>query len=59
MLRLKELLFPAIADVAVVSVDVDIEIVRVDALCTTVGAACPGMRSLVDPGSQLLPAVSR
>ncbi|MER6778352.1 MULTISPECIES: ISL3 family transposase [unclassified Streptomyces] len=41
-LRLKELLFPAIADVAVVSVDVDIEIVRVDALCTTVGAVCPG-----------------
>ncbi|MFF4429752.1 ISL3 family transposase [Streptomyces sp. NPDC001513] len=42
VLRLKELLFPAIADVAVVSVDVDIEIVRVDAQCTTVGAACPG-----------------
>ena len=39
---MKELLFPAIADVAVVSVDVDIEIVRVDAQCTTVGAACPG-----------------
>ncbi|WP_203237075.1 ISL3 family transposase [Streptomyces gilvosporeus] len=42
VLRLKELLFPSIADVAVLSVDVNIEIVRVDAQCTTVGAACPG-----------------
>ncbi|MFF8919478.1 ISL3 family transposase [Streptomyces sp. NPDC015032] len=41
-LRLKELLFPSIADIAVLSVDVDIEIVRVDAQCITVGAACPG-----------------
>ncbi|GAA3481680.1 transposase family protein [Streptomyces yanii] len=40
-LRLKELLFPSIADIEVLSVDVDIEIVRVDAQCTTVGAACP------------------
>lgn len=38
----KELLFPSIADVAVVSVDVNIEIVRVDAQCTAAGAACPG-----------------
>ncbi|MFE2640325.1 ISL3 family transposase [Streptomyces scopuliridis] len=40
--RLKELLFPSIADIAVLSVDVNIEIVRVEAQCTTVGAACPG-----------------
>jgi transposase len=42
VLRLKELLFPAIADVAVLSVDVNIEIVRVAAQCTTADAACPG-----------------
>ncbi|MER8090721.1 hypothetical protein ACFVZR_39675 [Streptomyces sp. NPDC058316] len=42
MLRLKELLFPAGADIAVLSVDVNIEMVRIDALCTAVGAACPG-----------------
>ncbi|MFD7261703.1 transposase family protein [Streptomyces sp. NPDC059874] len=42
MLRLQELLFPAIADVAVLSVDVGIETVRVDAQCTTADAACPG-----------------
>ncbi|MFJ9351035.1 transposase family protein [Streptomyces sp. NPDC101237] len=41
-LRLKELLFPSIADVAVLSVDLDTEIVRVPAHCTTAGAACPG-----------------
>ncbi|WP_443044143.1 ISL3 family transposase [Streptomyces sp. NBC_00353] len=42
MLRLKELLFPSIADVAVLSVHVNIETVRVDAQCTTGGAVCPG-----------------
>ncbi|MGW3601087.1 transposase family protein [Streptomyces sp. NPDC005167] len=42
VLRLEKLLFPAIADVAVLSVNVDIEIVRVDAQCTTAGATCPG-----------------
>ncbi|MFJ6561973.1 transposase family protein [Streptomyces sp. NPDC091412] len=41
VLRLKELLFPSIADVAVLSVDVNIEIVRVDAQCTADGAVCP------------------
>ncbi|MGW3911482.1 transposase family protein [Streptomyces sp. NPDC005070] len=41
VLQLKELLFPSIADIAVMSVDVDIEIVRVDAHCTTDGALCP------------------
>lgn len=41
VLRLKELLFLSIADVAVLSVDVDIEIVRVDAHSTTDGAPCP------------------
>ncbi|MEV6318835.1 hypothetical protein [Streptomyces sp. NPDC051776] len=42
VLRLKQLLFPSIADIAVLSVDVNIEIVRVDAQCTAVGAACTG-----------------
>ncbi|MFB7214669.1 ISL3 family transposase [Streptomyces sp. NPDC056255] len=42
VLRLKELLFPSIADIAVLSVDVNIEIVRIDAQCTTVGGVCPG-----------------
>ncbi|MFI2765387.1 ISL3 family transposase [Streptomyces echinatus] len=41
VLRLKELLFPSIAEVAVLSVDVDIGIMRVDAHCTTDGALCP------------------
>ncbi|WP_234356634.1 transposase family protein [Streptomyces sp. NRRL F-2295] len=41
LLRLKELLFPSIAAVAVLSVDVNIAIVRVDARCTADGAACP------------------
>jgi transposase len=45
VLRLEKLLFPAIADVAVLSVNVDIEIVRVDAQCTTAGATCPGCGS--------------
>ncbi|MFF2651713.1 ISL3 family transposase [Streptomyces sp. NPDC058045] len=42
VLRLKELLFLSVADIAVLSVDVNIAIVRVDAHCTTVGASCPG-----------------
>ncbi|MFG2133057.1 ISL3 family transposase [Streptomyces sp. NPDC048751] len=42
VLRLKELLFPSVADIEVLSVDVNIEIVRVDVQCTRVGAACPG-----------------
>ncbi|WP_217145172.1 hypothetical protein [Streptomyces sp. AC627_RSS907] len=42
MLWLEKLLFPAIADVAVLSVNADIGIVRVDAQCTTAGATCPG-----------------
>jgi hypothetical protein len=41
VLRLKELLFPSITDVAVLSVDVSIEKVRVDAQCIAVGAVCP------------------
>ncbi|MCX4967105.1 ISL3 family transposase [Streptomyces sp. NBC_00654] len=40
--RLEELLFPSIADVAVLSVDVTIAIVRVDVRCTATGASCPG-----------------
>ncbi|MFC8146797.1 transposase family protein [Streptomyces paradoxus] len=42
VLRLKELLFPSVADVEVLSVDVNIAIVRVDARCTADAAACPG-----------------
>ncbi|WP_107309410.1 ISL3 family transposase [Streptomyces sp. TP-A0356] len=42
VLQLEELLFPSIADVAVLSVNVNIEMVRVDAQCTAKGAACPG-----------------
>ncbi len=38
---LKELLFPSIADVAVLSVDVNIETMRVDAQCIANGALCP------------------
>jgi hypothetical protein len=38
VLRLKELLFPSIADIAVLLVDVNIEIVRVDAQCIADGA---------------------
>ncbi|MDX3771675.1 MULTISPECIES: ISL3 family transposase [unclassified Streptomyces] len=41
VLRLKELLFPSIADVAVLSVDVNVEVVRVEAHCTADGAVCP------------------
>ncbi|MFI9809931.1 ISL3 family transposase [Streptomyces sp. NPDC052301] len=40
-LRLQGLLFASIADVAVLSVDVSIAIVRVDMECTANGAACP------------------
>ncbi|MEU4098042.1 hypothetical protein [Streptomyces sp. NPDC026673] len=39
--QVKELLIPPIADVAVLSVDVNIEIVRVDAQCIADGAECP------------------
>ncbi|MFD5417356.1 transposase family protein [Streptomyces sp. NPDC127069] len=46
--RLKELLFPAVADIAVLSVDVDIEKVRLDAQCTTASAACPGCGACSD-----------
>ncbi|WP_235488500.1 transposase family protein [Streptomyces roseoverticillatus] len=42
VLRLEELLFPAIPDVAVLAVDVNNETVRVEACCTAVGAVCPG-----------------
>lgn len=41
VLRLKELLFPSIANVAVLSVDVNIAMMRVDVQCTTAGGACP------------------
>ncbi|MEV4997047.1 ISL3 family transposase [Streptomyces niveus] len=47
LLRLEELLFPSIAEVAVLSVDVQNEALRVAARCTADGAECPdcGSRS--------------
>ncbi len=42
VLWLKELLFPSVADVEVLSVDVSIAIDRVDTRCTADGAVCPG-----------------
>lgn len=39
--QLKELLFPSIATVTVLSVDVNTARVRVDAQCTADGVACP------------------
>ncbi|WP_405983815.1 transposase [Streptomyces sp. NBC_00872] len=45
VLRLEELLFPSIADVAVVAVDVENETVRVEARSTASGSACPGCRN--------------
>jgi len=42
MRRLKDLSFPSIAEIAVLSVDVNFAIVRVDAQCTTAGSSCPG-----------------
>ncbi|WP_416237499.1 ISL3 family transposase [Streptomyces sp. NBC_00162] len=42
LLRLEELLFPSIDDVTVLSVDVNIAIVRVEVRCTAAGAWCPG-----------------
>ncbi|BBJ37550.1 hypothetical protein SSPO_002680 [Streptomyces antimycoticus] len=46
-LRLEELLFPSIADMAVLSVDMNNEAIRIEARSTTSGAACPecGSRS--------------
>ncbi|MFF1840075.1 transposase family protein [Streptomyces sp. NPDC058231] len=40
--RLEELLFPSIANVEVLSADVDDETVRIDARSTVAGAICPG-----------------
>ncbi|MFF3991575.1 transposase family protein [Streptomyces sp. NPDC001797] len=45
VLRLEELLFPSIADVAVLSVDVAAEAVRIEARSTVAGAVCPGCGS--------------
>ncbi|MER6682705.1 transposase family protein [Streptomyces olivaceoviridis] len=39
--RLKDLSFPAVAGVGVLSLDVNVAIVRVDVRCTTAGASCP------------------
>ncbi|WP_461091580.1 ISL3 family transposase [Streptomyces incanus] len=45
LLRLEELLFPSIADVAVLSVDVNDEAISIGARSTAAGAACPGCGS--------------
>nr|WP_229924703.1 transposase family protein [Streptomyces sulfonofaciens] len=45
VLRLEELLFPSIADVAVLSVDVNDEAVRIEARSTVAGFDCPGCGS--------------
>ncbi|MEV8092546.1 hypothetical protein [Streptomyces nigra] len=58
-LRLKELLVPSIADSAVLSVDVNIDIVRVDAQCAADGAVCPACEVWSNRVSWLLSAVSR
>ncbi|MFB7837227.1 ISL3 family transposase, partial [Streptomyces sp. NPDC056056] len=42
VLQLEELLFPSISDVAVLSVDVTDEAVRIEAQRTVVGSDCPG-----------------
>ncbi|MFE3775390.1 transposase family protein, partial [Streptomyces sp. NPDC059122] len=42
MLRLEELLFPSVADVTALSVDVSDETVRIEACSATAGAPCPG-----------------
>lgn len=44
VLRLEELLFPSIADIAVLSVDVNDEAVLIEARCTMAGADCVGCR---------------
>ncbi|MFE5718548.1 transposase family protein [Streptomyces erythrochromogenes] len=45
VLRLEELLFPSIADVAVLSVAVNDEAVRIEARRTVAGTICPGCGS--------------
>ncbi|MFE7359155.1 ISL3 family transposase, partial [Streptomyces sp. NPDC057543] len=44
VLRLEELLFPSIADIAVLSVDVNNEAVPIEDRCTMAGANCAGRR---------------
>ncbi|MEV0495373.1 hypothetical protein [Streptomyces atratus] len=44
VLRLEELLFPSIADIAVLSVDVNDEAVGIEARCTIAGSNCAGCR---------------
>ncbi|WP_329567545.1 transposase family protein [Streptomyces sp. NBC_01361] len=45
VLRREELLFPSISDLAVLSVDVNDEAVRIEARSTVAGSACPGCGS--------------
>jgi transposase len=45
VIRLEELLFPSVADVTVLSVDVNDETVRIEACSAAAGAACPGCGS--------------
>ncbi|WP_435297233.1 hypothetical protein [Streptomyces sp. YPW6] len=40
-LRLKELLFPSIEDVAVLSVDMNNDAIRIEVRVTTIGSECP------------------
>ncbi|MFB7470582.1 hypothetical protein [Kitasatospora sp. NPDC056184] len=56
--QLEGLLFPSVAGVAVLPVDVNIDSVNVRLKSSGGGLQVPGVRGLVDPGSQLLPAVS-
>ena len=55
LLRLEELLLPSIADVAVLSVDADIAIVRV--AVHRRGRLVSGLRRVVSQGAWLLPAL--
>ncbi|MER5407431.1 hypothetical protein [Streptomyces sp. NPDC002769] len=59
VLRLEELLFTSIADVAVLSVTVNDEAVRIEARSTVAGGHLSRMWELVTADSQLLPALSR
>ncbi|MFF3788095.1 hypothetical protein [Streptomyces sp. NPDC001933] len=45
VLRLEELLLPSIADVAVLSIDVNDEVVRIEARSTAAGSVCSGCGS--------------
>ncbi|MEV6424929.1 ISL3 family transposase [Streptomyces sp. NPDC051662] len=56
--RLEGLLLPSIADVSVLSLDVSHEAIRIGRLQYGGRGGMPGLWERVDPGAQLLPAVS-